>query len=380
MKRKMFACLLALSLCFGLSVPALAAGPFTDVPPGYWAYEAILRVSDDSQYPATFNGTSATTFSPEGSITRAQLIAALNRSMNNEYWANMEGPIPYKDVPADAYYLKAMIWAKEEGILPDWLIGQDKIYPNTPLTRAEFCVILRNFDRWDLGRDLSEMASLYLGVFTDMDDEDLGENAQEIRSAMLGWGYHLYIINGTGDHTMSPNALVTQAQAAVMITRYWDSPKGKDQLFTDERRPDPDSTQEPAIQPPSEESGAADQADYVSEVLRLVNEVRQQEGLSPLQTNSDIQGAAQVRAEELATLFDHTRPNGRPCYTALDEAGISYWTAGENIATGYATPQQVVEGWLNSPPHRANILNSSFTTIGIGYHAAGNYWVQLFIA
>ena len=187
MKQKLWAVLLALSLCLGLRTTAMAAGPYSDVPADHWAYDAIMRVSDDSQYPATFNGTSATTFSPQGTITRGQLIAALNRSMNNDHWANLDGPVPYADVSADAYYCKAMIWAKEEGILPAWLIDQDRIYPNTPLTRGEFCVILRNFDRWDLG-----------------------PNAQDIRNAMLGWGYHLYVLNGTSSTTMSPNALVTR--------------------------------------------------------------------------------------------------------------------------------------------------------------------------
>ena len=129
-RKKLSALLLTLVLCLGLGVPALAAGPFTDVPPDYWAYDAIMRVSDDSKWPATFNGTSATTFSPEGNITRGQLIAALNRSMNNEYWASLDGPAPYADVPESAYYYQAMIWAKQEGILPGWLINGRTISPN----------------------------------------------------------------------------------------------------------------------------------------------------------------------------------------------------------------------------------------------------------
>ena len=59
--------------------------------------------------------------------------------------------------------------------------------------------------------------------------------------------------------------------------------------------------------------------------------------------------------------------------------GLSYRTAGENIAMGYATPQAVVNGWMNSSGHRANILSASYTQIGVGYVAQGNYWTQLFI-
>ena len=400
MKHRVFALLLTLALALGLSVPSLAAGPFTDVPPDYWAYDAIMRVTDDSRWPATFNGTSATTFSPEGNITRGQFIAALNRSMNNEYWASLDGPAPYADVPESAYYYQAMIWAKQEGILPSWLIDGDRIYHNIPLTRAEFCVILRNFDRWECGRSLDEMTDMYLDVFTDLDDATLGANAQDTRNAMLGWGYHLYVLNGTGDHTMSPNSPVTRAQAAVMLTRYWDTPKAKNQLFYDERRPDP-GTPGASTAPwaDEEEAGAEDpgtvtvpdettseettpqtteESDYISEVIRLVNQERAKEGLAALQTNDVISEAAQVRAAELPALFDHTRPDGSSCFTALDEAGVRYWTAGENIAAGYSTPEQVVEGWMNSTGHRANILSSSFTTIGVGRE--GRYWVQLFTA
>ena len=93
-------------------------------------------------------------------------------------------------------------------------------------------------------------------------------------------------------------------------------------------------------------------------------------GLSALQTNDSISAAAQVRVKELSALFDHTRPDGTTCFTALDDAGIRYSTAGENIAAGYSTPEQVVNGWMNSEGHRANILNANFTTIGVGYDSA----------
>ena len=60
--------------------------------------------------------------------------------------------------------------------------------------------------------------------------------------------------------------------------------------------------------------------------------------------------------------------------------GISYRSAGENIAMGYKTPEAVVDGWMNSSGHRANILNSSFTKIGVGYVKDGHYWTQIFIS
>lgn len=123
--------------------------------------------------------------------------------------------------------------------------------------------------------------------------------------------------------------------------------------------------------------------DYAAEVLRLINAERKKEGLSELTTDENLTKAAQARAGELPTLFSHTRPDGSSCFTMLDKYDVTYWAAGENIAAGYPTPEAVVEGWMNSPGHRANILSDRFSAVGIGFHKAdggyGYYWAQVFI-
>ena len=94
-----------------------------------------------------------------------------------------------------------------------------------------------------------------------------------------------------------------------------------------------------------------------------------------------VQAAAQVRAKECEQLFSHTRPNGSSFATALKEQNVSYRSAGENIAWGQRSPEEVMEAWMNSSGHRANIMNPNFTTIGVGYYenAKGiDYWCQLF--
>lgn len=121
--------------------------------------------------------------------------------------------------------------------------------------------------------------------------------------------------------------------------------------------------------------------DFAEEVVNLVNEERAKEGLPALSIDSDAESAAQIRAMELESSFSHTRPDGRKFSTALVEAGIDYRSAGENIAWGQRSPQEVVEDWMNSSGHRANILNSNYTSIGVGcYRSAsgGYYWTQLF--
>ena len=115
-------------------------------------------------------------------------------------------------------------------------------------------------------------------------------------------------------------------------------------------------------------------------VLAEVNAARAQNGLSALTLDANMNRAAAVRAAELAQSFSHTRPNGSRGLTALNEAGVSYRTAGENIASGQQTAQAVVSAWMNSSGHRANILSSSFGRMGVGQATIGGrtYWVQLF--
>ena len=119
---------------------------------------------------------------------------------------------------------------------------------------------------------------------------------------------------------------------------------------------------------------------FAAEVVRLVNIERNKEGLSPLKSDSTVQSAAQIRAREIVTDFSHTRPDGSECFTALQAVGAKYSGAGENIAYGQKTPQEVVNAWMNSPGHRANIMNGNFTTIGVGCYKSGNtyYWSQFF--
>ncbi len=120
---------------------------------------------------------------------------------------------------------------------------------------------------------------------------------------------------------------------------------------------------------------------YENEVITLVNAQRAKYGLSPLVKDDGASKTARVRAKEIVKSFSHTRPNGTSCFTAAKELGVTYRSAGENIAFGYSSPKQVVNGWMNSDGHRKNILSSSFSKIGVGcYESSGVlYWSQFFI-
>lgn len=118
---------------------------------------------------------------------------------------------------------------------------------------------------------------------------------------------------------------------------------------------------------------------FVSEVVRLVNIERANEGLSPLKETAVLDEYAQLRSQEIVSNFSHTRPDGSsPLKYVLGLSGVR--TCGENIASGYSTPEAVVDAWMNSPGHRANILKAEFTKIGVGCYKSGNkyYWTQIF--
>ena len=128
-------------------------------------------------------------------------------------------------------------------------------------------------------------------------------------------------------------------------------------------------------------TSAADTTAYAAEILRLVNEERAKAGLAELKGGPGaLDAAAGLRAQEIAVTFSHTRPNGTSCFTALAEHGVAYAACGENIASGQATPAEVMAGWMNSPGHRANILGN-YNRLGLGVREINGriHWAQMFI-
>jgi uncharacterized protein YkwD len=121
---------------------------------------------------------------------------------------------------------------------------------------------------------------------------------------------------------------------------------------------------------------------YEQQVINLVNAERAKEGLAPLTLSTKVAAAARMRAKEIMSSFSHTRPDGSSFATALKEQNVSYRRAGENIAWGQKSPETVVNAWMNSEGHRANIMNANFTSIGVGYYQVNgvSYWCQLFIS
>lgn len=120
------------------------------------------------------------------------------------------------------------------------------------------------------------------------------------------------------------------------------------------------------------------------EVLQLVNQERAKQGLKALKLSNQLTNVATKKAQDMADngYFDHTSPTYGSPFDMMSRFGVQYQSAGENIAAGQKDAKEVMNSWMNSSGHRANILNAEFEQIGIGYVTGGKYgtyWVQMFI-
>src|SRR5687767_1503404 len=127
----------------------------------------------------------------------------------------------------------------------------------------------------------------------------------------------------------------------------------------------------------------AQELEYSLRVFDLVNEARVANDLDPLAWDEGCAQAAYAHAYDMAArnYFDHDDPQGHGLGFRLDREGVDYDFAGENIAQGQATPEDVMDSWMGSSGHRANILEPAFTRIGVGVHISfgGPWWVQDFV-
>lgn len=119
-------------------------------------------------------------------------------------------------------------------------------------------------------------------------------------------------------------------------------------------------------------------------VLLLVNQERKKQGLKELTLSKQLTSIATLKSKDMAekNYFSHTSPTYGTPFQMLQKYGVSYRSAGENIAAGQRTAQEVMNSWMNSSGHRANILNSSYTELGVGYYVGGSYgvyWTQTFV-
>lgn len=142
--------------------------------------------------------------------------------------------------------------------------------------------------------------------------------------------------------------------------------------------------EQPDVQEPEQEQTEEVRSDvsaFEKEVVELTNVEREKQGLAPLKLDTELSAVAKDKSLDMQNngYFSHTSPTYGSPFDMMKSYGIDYRTAGENIAMGQTSPEQVVNGWMNSEGHRENIMNPNFTHIGVGHAEGGNYWTQMFI-
>lgn len=208
------------------------------------------------------------------------------------------------------------------------------------------------------------------------------KSCENIINALRNCGYDVDIVN-EGGITVAPDPVVIEtmpvetippsaAEKATGAPAVTETKLETQAANVMETAPVTESSTEPQRFTPNE---------YEQEVVRLVNEIRAMYLVRELTLSEELCEIAHIKAQDMSEkrYFDHTSPTYGSPFDMMKSFGISYRTAGENIAMGYRTPQQVVDAWMNSTAHRTNILNSNFTQIGVGYCENGHYWSQMFV-
>lgn len=340
---------------------------FLDVPAAHWAHAAIEQAYRDGIIYGTYaDGSSGLKyFSPAAEVTGAEFLTIIGRAFYPEEMQQYESQ-------AVTWYQPAEIIAQKYNLM--YLAGGVN-HLHRMLNRYEMAAIICNM--------LRQMAVPL------PDEQELAATGQSLKigdyQKISGWHnrqnvatvFHLGILTGVDEAgTFAGQMHITRAQTLMIYRKLADF---LNQTMDFESEITSEFIPAGPVQSPADKK----REEFKTEVLRLINEERSQAKLEPLTIHQQVESLAQVRANEITQLFSHTRPNGQDTFTIIKEAGIDYRYLGENIAAGHSTPQAVVNAWMKSEGHRANILSDKFTEIGIGYVNADteykHYWVQFFI-
>lgn len=152
-----------------------------------------------------------------------------------------------------------------------------------------------------------------------------------------------------------------------------------DQVPSQNQQEQPQEPAQPKQQQEAKNTGNTSK--YAQQVIDLTNKERSKQGIPALKADTKLNNVAQKKSLDMEKnhYFSHTSPTYGSPFDMMRDFGVNYNSAGENIAQGQQTPQEVVNAWMNSPGHRKNILNKDFTHIGVGFEQEGNHWSQMFI-
>lgn len=350
---------LALTLALSLTAPAAAAqADFTDVPQSHWAYPYVMAMTERG----VMTGMGGGAFAPEESMSTAQFSVVLSvafcvDSVDTDTEVGTPWWQPYLDAAWEAGYLTDTTAGSAYARTGAW----DEDLVTDPMTRYDMAqamwntVVAENMTQ-PTSQQL-EQAQRAIGDFA-----SVPEDYESAVVAMYALGY-LSGVNDNGD--FGGAGTMTRAQSCVAMCR----------LLGVQAETTPEAT-EPEEEPVDQVSA------YEQQVFDLVNQIREENGLSPFEYNETLAQVARAHSQDMIdrNFFDHINPDGDDPSDRVSAAGIRWSRVAENIAAGQRTPEQVVDSWMNSPGHRANILGQC-QELGVGLALGGSYgyyWTQCF--
>ena len=371
--KRFFTLLLSLAMVLSLVTPVWAAGPsFSDVPTSHWAYAYVERAVQEGW----INGMGGGRYAPEEPVSYAQFVTMVGRiyyqdaaaaSTEQEFWWSS-----YMDVACQGFAGGT-----------EWLVlrsaetepfGGDAV--DQPVTRLDMAYMLYNVVEEQAPDRLPTAAERQDAARTVADFDRYDEHWTEQLSGVVAMG----LITGVDSvGTFAGQESMTRAQAATVLCRLYDYVNGSEAQ-------QPEESKEPETPAPEESKpstgSAIDIAAWEQEVFELVNEIRVENGLAEFEYDDTLADVARAHSQDMIdrNFFDHYNPDGASPFDRMKAAGIRYTMAAENIAAGYPSPESVVEGWMNSPGHRANILSGN-KYLGVGLALGGSYgyyWTQCF--
>ena len=358
---------LVASLFIGIMSFANTTTEFSDVPSSYWAYTEIQYITTKG----LFNGTSATTFSPEAQMKRGQLAAVLYRYAGSPAVpADAEG---YEDVTPDMYCYDAVRWCKLNKVFDDGRRDYVKIFPNNGINRGEFSEMLFRFAKaMGVAKDITadDRSS------TDNPYTDTYITTRDVRDAMVYWAAKNGILSGTSSTTMSPADPIKRAHVAVMLYRYemkFGTGKGNSgNSNASDNSSNPSST--PSTTPSNPSIGSDDLSSNMElrlESIRLTNEIRAENGVGELAVDDALMNTAQAIAEEYAKRDIVTAHDDKLEYEMRKQYGgkdgsnnLAMITKRNNDSNDIAS--EVVTNLKNSTGHFKTMIDNSYISMGAG--------------
>ena len=300
---------------------------FNDLKKDAWYIPSVQHV----YYTGLMNGVKEGEFSPQGLVSRGQLVTVLYRLAGEP---DVEGEVSFTDVAQNAYYYDAVCWAQSAGVVNG--VSDTRFAPNDRISRQQLCTILYRY------AGILELTLTQRDPLTNF--SDASKIAEYARDA-VSWCVATSLINGKSSTQLDPTGNATRAEIAKILTSF-------DALMNREELTAPENWEQEFLIPDVLPDIDREDPDYLyaREIFDAINAVRGEEGLKPFIWSDRVYKAAQTRAEEISGqyAFTHTRPDGSNYATVLAEFGVNASIRNEIIAHGFSTSQALVDKWASS--------------------------------